>query len=401
MSSDGQTSRAEAACGDCLRRGWLLSMLSGPLDCRTRDHGRLIDLLALPDRELLQALAGSRARELSIRYKRFDAGELRSDPRVQTICRHRPDFPPTLDSPAAPHMLALSGDSDRLAELTTAPAVAILGSRTPSDYGLEMARSLARGLSASGVTVVAGLCDGIAAAAHLGALDAGGRSVSVMSGGLNVSCPPRRRSLYELVKRAGCAVSELPLDCDGRRWGQLTSQRIVVELSGLAVVVEADRTPMDLFGASIACTLGRSVAAIPGRVTSTRSRGTHALLMEGASLVRGPADVLELLSAIDTPGRSRTTTLTMTGGHDPHAGLDPALRATLERVGDGCDTADKLALAGIDASQALLALSELELLGLLARGDGGRYLPRHPLEPDRDTSFENKSSIRYKPPSSG
>ena len=86
----------------------------------------------------------------------------------------------------------------------------MLGSRRASDYGIEIARSLARGLAASGVSVAASLTDGIAAAAHAGALEAGAGSIAVMGGGLGVACPPRRRSLYQRILHAGCAVSELP-----------------------------------------------------------------------------------------------------------------------------------------------------------------------------------------------
>ena len=230
------------------------------------------------------------------------------------------------------------------------------------------------------MTVAAGLTDGIAAAAHAGALDAGAGSVAVLGGGLGVSCPPRRRSLYERIRRAGCAVSELPLDCTGRRWGQLASERIVVELGLLSVVVEAEQTPADLAAAGIARGLGRSVAAIPGRVTSPLSRGTHALLMDGASLVRGPRDVLELLCPIGAASANVRAPLPAAGEVDPRALLRPALRAVLERVGAGYDTPDKLARAGVDSRHVLPALSELELTGLVIRGDGGRYLPRDPLD---------------------
>ncbi|MGD0454894.1 MAG: DNA-processing protein DprA [Solirubrobacteraceae bacterium] len=380
MSSRGREPRELGACTACLRRSWLLSALSGPLDYCARDRARLLELLALADGELLAAVAGRRAAELRTAYERFDASELQRDPQVQAICRHRRGYPHALGGPAAPHMLAVAGGADRLVKLTAAPVVAILGSRAPSDYGLEMARSLARGLAASGVTVAAGLTDGIAAAAHAGALDAGAGSVAVLGGGLGVSCQPRRRSLYERIRRAGCAVSELPLDCAGRRWGQLASERIVVELGLLSVIVEAERTPADLAAAGIARALGRTVAAMPGRVTSPLSRGTHALLMDGASLVRGPRDVLELLCATGAASPNARAAPPVAGAVDPHAGLPPDLRAVLERVGVGYDTPDKLTRAGVDAARVLPALSELELTGLLIRGDGGRYLPRGPLD---------------------
>jgi DNA processing protein len=272
------------------------------------------------------------------------------------------------------------GGSDRLARLTQGPVVAIVGSSAPSDYGREMARSLARGLSASGVTVTAGLGDGIASAAHAGAQEASGASVAVLAGGLNRSCPPRGRRLYVRIAQAGCAVSELPPDCSGRRWGQRASERIVIELAQLSVTVEAEHTPTDLAAAELARALGRPVAAIPGRVTSPLSRGTHALLIDGASLVRGPRDVLELLSGLGAATADKHPSQLPAGDAGSRAVLSPALKTVLERVGAGYDTPDKLARVGVDSADALLALSELELTGLLVRGDSGRYLPVDPLD---------------------
>jgi len=107
--------------------------------------------------------------------------------------------------------------------------------------------------------------------------------------------------------------------------------------------------------------------------------GPERLAGNGASLVRGPQDVLELLyTPEDAPARGRAATIA-TGAVAPHSGLRRELRATLERVGTGCDTPDKLTRAGANATSVLLALSELELMGLLVRGDGGRYLPRDPV----------------------
>jgi DNA processing protein len=237
---------------------------------------------------------------------------------------------------------------------------------------MEMAGSLGRGLAVAGVTVTSSLADGIAVAAQAGALEADGRTVAVMGGGLDVSCPARRRPLYERVRRGGCAVSELPWDCAGRHWGPLAGERIVAGLATLTIVVEAEETPRDLAAARMANARGRSVAALPGRVTSPLSAGTHALLMEGAHLLRGAQDALELLYSL---GANRCVAKTASASH---ARLEPRLRATLERVGAGSDTPDKLMGEGADADAVLLALSELELMGLLARGDGGRYVPRCP-----------------------
>ena len=347
------------------------------MDYWASDRARLLELLALSDSQLLQALAGRRTARLQARYENFRTDELPHDPQLQSICRHRRGYPRSLNGPAAPPMLHVAGGAARLAELTAAPVVTILGSRTASDYGVQMARSLARGLAASGVTVAASLTDGTPVAAHAGALEAGGNCLAVMGSGLGVSCSPRRRTLYERVTRDGCAVSELLHDCVGRRWGLVASERILAELPCVAIVVEADASPRELAAARNAQALGRTVAAIPGRVTSPLSRGTNTLLRDGASLVRGPEDVLDLLHTAGArqAGEQAFTPAGTTARHH----LRAELRAVLERVGAGCDTPDDLSRGGVELSEALLALSELELMGLLVRGDGGRYLPRNPL----------------------
>jgi DNA processing protein len=371
------TREPEGACAGCMRRSWLLSQVSGPMEYCGRDRARLLELLALPDVQLLDALAGRRKAELRTRYERFRADELARDPRLQSICRHRHAFPRALNGAAAPPMLFTDGGTARLSALTAAPVVTILGSRNASDYGIQMARSLARGLAASGVTVAASLTDGVPVAAHAGTLDAGGASLAVIDGGLRASCSPRRRSLYERVTRAGCAVSELPHDCAGRRWGLLASERILAELARLVVVVEADASASELATAHHAKALGRTVAAIPGRVTSPLSRGTNVLLLAGARLVRDARDALDLL--YEAEATRPHDEISDADGAAPRNDLRADLRAVLERVGAGCDTPDALARAGIELSTSLLALSELELRGLLVRGDGGRYLPLHAL----------------------
>jgi DNA processing protein len=275
-------------------------------------------------------------------------------------------------------MLNVLGGLGRLRELVERPAVAIVGTRRASDYGVEMARSLGRGLAASGVTVVSGLMDELALAAHSGALEVSGISLAVLGCGLDAAFVARRRSIVDRLRRSGCLVSELPDGCEGRRWGPLASERIVARLCEVMVVVEADDSARELAGASIARTLGRAVAAVPGRVTSPGSHGTNALLMGGAHLVRGAQDVLELLN-----GGSWSAS---TGECPVLERLEPRLAGILERVGAGRDTPEKLTGAAGGAGEVLLALTELELMGLLTRGDGGRYVPRGSLPVGSRTS---------------
>jgi DNA processing protein len=395
------TPNATGACVECLRHSWLLALLSARLGYNARDRVRLLALLALGDEQLIQAIGGRRRRELRERYARFTAEQIRLSSGVATICRHRRGYPRGLlrAGEQAPWMLHVAdGAVGRLEELSAAPAVAIVGSHRATDYGMEMARSLARGLSASGVTVVGSLCDGIAVAAQEGALEAGGKALAVLDGGLDVACPARRRALYgRLLGGTGCVVAESPCGCKPRDWCHAARERTVVGLAQLTVFVEADENPTELQGARIAQALGRTVAAVPGRVTSPVSRGTHALLLNGAALVRGPGDAFELLyrgaprrdfphdvhalhaAKRDTGAQWHNSPQEHTSATLGTAALEPRLQAMLEQVGAGNDTPAKLAATSADAGEALLALGELELMGLLTRGDGGRYVPRESL----------------------
>jgi DNA processing protein len=290
---------------------------------------------------------------------------------VETLRRRSAGYPPTLrETPGAPETLYVMGGRERLARLTAGAVVAIVGSERPTDYGMEMACSLARGLAAARVTILSAFANGIAAAAHTGSLEVDGPTVTVMAGGVDVVEPARRRGLYERVIASGCAIAEPPCGTARGRWGAIARARTVAALAAVTVVVEADDNPWDLRVAQIAQALGRTVAAIPGRVTSPASRGTNALLAEGAPLVRGPADVLDLLYGLGVSRLDASSLPTQ---------LPPRLRTMLERVGAGQDTPGKLARAGDDPGETLLALAQLELMGLLGRGDGGRYVPRQSL----------------------
>ena len=267
-------------------------------------------------------------------------------------------------------MLYVLGGVERLAKLASGPVVLIAGSGQPSDYGIAIARSLARGLAAAGIAVLSSAGGGIALAAQVGALEVGGPTIAVTAAGLGVAAAGPRRAIHERVVRRGCVLSELPCDRPGRIWGAAASERVVARLSRLTVIVEAGGGERALSPARLSRELGRTLAAVPGRVTSPLSTGTNALLMEGARLVRDAEDVLELLYPLSGAAEAKPDS--------PGSGacLPPRLRTTLERIGTGCDTPEKLTAVGQDLEDVLLELSELELLGLVGRGDGGRYVPR-------------------------
>ncbi len=367
MSVHAEPSAFRGACAGCLRRSWLLARLAGPLDCNCRADDRLFDLLALSDDELIAALGGRRRGELRDRHAQFSAEELAVQAAIAETCRHDCAYPRKLAWRGGPAALFVRGGLPRLTRLTTRPVAAIVGTSRATDYGIEMARALARGLAIGGVTIAGELTDGIGRAALGSALQAGESALAALPGGVDVATPARHRSLLELIGRDGTAVSELPCGTPPRRWGAVATQRIVVALADVTIVVEADDSVRELRAARLAERLGRPVAAVPGRVSSRASSGCNSLLRDGASLVRGPSDVLDLLHCAGESSQARATA---------DVWLRPQLREVLERVGEGIDTAEKLTRGASDAGELLQALSELELLGLLARGDGGRYVPR-------------------------
>jgi DNA processing protein len=285
---------------------------------------------------------------------------------VESICRNDPRFPAALaGAPGGPCVLHVAGGVERLRRLLGEPAVAIVGTANATDYGMETARGLARGLAASGVTVLGALAEGIAAAAHMGALDVPGPTVTVMPCGVDICYPASRRSLYERLREFGCAVSEVPCGQRARRWSHIARTRILVRMAQLVIVVEAEQKPGALAAARIAQTWGRTVAAVPGRVSSPVSEGPHALLAQGAHLVRDAQDALDALYGVGCKRAPRTE----------HP-MQRELRAVLEQVRAGRDTLGKLTAAGARREETIVALADLELAGALVRGDGGRYLPR-------------------------
>lgn len=356
------------ACRDCLRRSWLLATLSVRLDHRLRDPEHLVELLDLGAEDLIAAIGGRRRAQLTRLYEQFESTGPSTPPDVEQICRHDQLYPAVpWTSPRRSGVLSVAGGVARMRKLLETPVVAIAGTRRPTDYGIETARHLAHGLAASGITVAAELRDGIGRAAHEGALGVNAQTISVMAGGVDVPHPVGMLSLRQRVLQRGCALSMLPCGMRPRRWCELLRARLIVACARLVIVVEADESLFDLFGARVAQETGIALAAVPGRVTSPASRGTNLLLNEGVKLICDTQDVLDLIYGFQERRLS-----------EPLAHLDTRLHMVLERVGSGEDTLSKLmpqsSEEGPQGADVMLALAELELMGLLGRGDGGRYV---------------------------
>jgi DNA processing protein len=359
-----------AACDACLRRSALIGMLAPRIASALEDRRRVPEVLALPDADLIDALGGGSAGQTRAALRRFDAAAARrriGRAGLFAACRHDHAYPAPLAPLAdAPAVLYGAGSERRFAELLAAPAVAVVGTRRASAYALEVARDLARGLSAAGVTVVSGMALGIDAAAHRGALAAGGRTIAVLASGADRPSPLTNRLLYARIREAGCVIAELPPGAEPRRWTFPARNRIMAALAQLTVVVEGAERSGSLITARFAQDLGREVGAVPGRVTSRAAAGSNGLLFDGAHVVRDAGDVLDLVFGAGGWDAAAPRP-------DPAAGLEPPLRSVLDAIEAGAAPEAAIAAGNLGPAEGRAALGRLELLGLVTRDGLGAY----------------------------
>jgi DNA processing protein len=357
------------ACDACLRRAWLLAALVDHFERASPRRSDLSALLALPDGDLIRALGGRDVAVLRERHRGFAPGAMRSALQafgLHVVCVHDAGYPPLLaEAPDRPAALFVAGAWERFASLLFGPTIALVGARRASGYGLEAAASLGRELAAAGVAVVSGMALGVDSAAHAGALEGGGATVAVLAGSAHRPYPASKRRLHRGIVEGGCVVSELPPGAAVRRWSFPARNRIIAGLAQATVVIEASVTSGSLITADCARALGRDIGAVPGQVTSPLAAGPNDLLFDGALVVRGPGDVLDLLfgAGARPPARRRD-------GSE----LQPRLRDLLGAVEAGRTTLAAIVAAGGDAGTAMAGLAELELLGYIRRGPAGSYV---------------------------
>ncbi len=172
--------------------------------------------------------------------------------------------------------------------------LAVVGSRKMTAYGKAVVESIVYDAAACGVTVVSGFMYGIDAWAHKVAVDAGGRTIAVMAGGVERVEPSNQDWLYRrIIESGGLVVSEFAGDIAPRRWSFPRRNRIVAGLSSAVLVVEAEMGSGSLITAAFARRYGRKVFAVPGNIMTSSSKGTHLLLKDGASIVTEALDILK------------------------------------------------------------------------------------------------------------
>lgn len=295
------------------------------------------------------------------------------------LLRDSPAYPPRLrDIPDSPPQLWLRGQRQAL----DGHAVAVVGSRRASPGALETARRLASGLAGVGLTIVSGLARGCDAAAHQGALDAGGRTVAVLGSGLDVIYPPEHGRLADDIAERGAVLSELPPGSPPLPHHFRQRNRLISGLSVGVVVIEANERSGSLITAGYALAQGREVMVVPGTVHAGRNRGGHLLIRDGAALVENAEDVLAVLvHAMPPPAVSFASP--RAEAPPPHSGVPPphsddaGMADPVLDVLDPDDPQDFDQLSArlpLSTDQLLARLAELELSGHVRRVAGGRFL---------------------------
>lgn len=316
---------------------------------------------------------------------------------VEVLSLWQPQYPALLRTiPAPPGLLFLRGQlvpSDGL-------AIAIVGTRHATPYGVATAQRLAGGLARTGFTIVSGLARGIDAAAHQGALAAGGRTLAVLGSGVCRIYPPEHQSLAEQILRQGALLSECPPEAPPVAGIFPARNRIITGLSLGVIIVEAADRSGALISARHAAEQGREVFAVPGRVDSRMSRGCHRLIREGAKLVETVDDVLEELGPLPgpTPPPARAATGQAGRGtpekevappdrartgmgdapplrHPAELRLNEPEKAVLAVLGDEPMLIDEvIAACGLEAANVLATLSVLEMRRLVRRVSGHQVM---------------------------
>lgn len=247
-------------------------------------------------------------------------------------------------------------------------AIGIVGTRHASHYGLRQAERLAASLARAGLTIVSGLARGIDAAAHRGALDAGGRTLAILGSGVLSIYPPEHDRLAEEVVAQGALVSEAPPLAAPHSGVFPQRNRVISGLSLGVLVIEAGDRSGALITARLAMEQGREVFALPGRVEDPTSRGCHRLIRDGTKLVQNADDVLEELGPLFEPAARDDGRAVH---HPAELLLNEQEQQVLDAIGTDPTPVDQiLATTGLSVPNVLSTLSVLEMRRLVRRVSG-------------------------------
>jgi DNA processing protein len=299
-----------------------------------------------------------------------------ADHKVQNACRRLKDVGGqllTLWDPGDPDSLRQIEDPPVIlycrGELPKGPAVAIVGSRQPTDFGRRFTENIASQLADAGIVTVSGLARGIDSAAHRGCLNAGGVTIAVLGCGVDRVYPPENAKLHHQILAQGALLSEYPPGSEPLP-GHFPGRNRIISALGLGtLVIEAARDSGSLITAEFALDQGREVMAVPGGVDRATSYGPNLLIKQGAHPV---TEAEEILQIIGLPARPGTTRLCP---EDPVKSLPAATLKVLAALGSSPRHSDELVTeSGLTPMELSVILLHLELQGYAEKLPGGRYV---------------------------
>jgi DNA processing protein len=279
-----------------------------------------------------------------------------------------PDYPARLRTiPDPPPLLYVKGTLSAQDE----KSVAIVGSRSASEYGRRMARDLSRGLASLGFTVISGMARGIDGETHEAALQAGGRTLAVLGSGVERAYPPEHEMLYRRIRESGAVISELPIGTRPLAFNFPARNRLISGISIGVVVVEATEKSGSLITAAAAAEQGREVFAVPGPAGASRSRGSHRLIRQGAKLVETVDDIIEEIAPqLAHPGRG----MAEPARPELPQSAGEAARKVFALLQENALQVDQvIEQSGLAPAEVLEVLLDLELKGFLRQSPGKIY----------------------------
>lgn len=290
---------------------------------------------------------------------------------VVFLTQRHSDFPEALLSiPDPPPYLYVKGAICKKDE----NAIAVVGTRIPTQYGVSAAEVISRKLAGSGITIVSGMARGVDTAAHRGALAADGRTIAVLGSGIDVIYPPDNKKLYEQIISNGAVVSEFPIGTAPLAENFPQRNRIISGLVKGVLVVEASEKSGSLITAGLALDYGRDVFALPGNITSFKSKGTNKLIKQGAKLVEDARDILEELSISGTglkPAHAVPDSLLKM-----RAGLSSEEEQIISLLDEPSFIDTIIQRTGLPAQKISALLLDMELKGLVQQQAGKQFIRR-------------------------
>jgi DNA processing protein len=293
---------------------------------------------------------------------------------VRLIALGNPEYPPSLAAITDPPYLLYIRGSLVAADTNS---VALVGSRHCTDYGRRVAARLASGLVRAGVTVISGLARGIDGAAHRAALEAGGRTLAVLAGGLSHIYPPEHADLAREVEASGALLTESKMEQEPLAGLFPVRNRIISGLSKVVVLIEAAEKSGALITAHHAADQGRTVMAVPGSVEAASSGGIHDLIRKGAVLCRGVEDILEELHGVSAMALAEKKAISASPAppvsSGPPQGLDENQLCIWEALTEACHLDQLVQRLGLSVPQVSGSLMMMEMKKAVRRLPGNRY----------------------------